>query len=111
CFDSAAEMRARIKMVVRDWDRYFSPDRTLFNLISDIDKGTNARMDNPLGIEIPGDGDAVNSLNDFDDWDDFLRMERTPGPITSSTIWSPAKGFHHPDNFPQFTGAKKPIEE
>lgn len=111
CFDSAAEIRARVKMVVRDWDRYFSSDRTLFNLISDIDKGINARMDNPLGFEIPGDGDSVNSLNDFPDWDDFLRMTRTPGPVSNVTIWSPAKGFHHPDNFPQFTGVKKPEEE
>lgn len=102
CLDSAKEIRARIKMVVRDWDRFFSPDKTQFELLSDIFLEDQARMDNPLAIEIPGDTDSINGINDYLDWDDIIPMARDSGVLDpTNTVWSPIDGFNVGKYFPQ----------
>src|SRR5690606_17778004 len=102
CLDSARETRARIKMVVREWDRFFSTDRTKFELISDIYDLADGRIDNYLGVENPGDNDPINDLNDIVDWDDVIPMRRTLGPLhLTNTVWDAVHGFNSSTNFPQ----------
>ena len=106
CYDTAFDMKARIRMVVRDWDRIF-PLNSDLEYLSDLFRGANGRQDNPDEVEIPGDIDGANNFNDMIDWDDYIPMERTAGnfdPFT--TIWKPIgtvsypQGWYNPANFP-----------
>lgn len=108
CFDTAYDMKARIRMVVRDWDRIF-PTNSDLEYLSDLFRGANARQDNPDDVEIPGDIDQYNGFNDIADWDDFIPMERTAGNFDPfSTIWRPVPdvsypaGWYSPLLFPHF---------
>ncbi|WP_408096225.1 hypothetical protein ACJVC5_14390 [Peredibacter sp. HCB2-198] len=110
CFDTAFDMKARIRMVVRDWDRIF-PTNSDLEYVSDIFRGASARQDNPSEVEIPGDIDGFNTFNDLTDWDDDIPMARTPGSFDPfSTIWRPEQpnvafpnGWFYPGYFPNFT--------
>lgn len=108
CFDTAYDMKARVRMVVRDWDRIF-PTNSDLEYLSDLFRGANARQDNPDDVEIPGDMDGYNNFNDVADWDDLIPMERTAGNFDPfSTIWRPIPNVSYPDGwyspalFPQF---------
>jgi hypothetical protein len=80
CLDRAYETKARIRMVVRDWDRIYSGDAAKQELISDINEGYNARQDNI---------DFLNLL----DWDDFIPMSRSSGAFDpTNTKWEPHNG-------------------
>jgi len=110
CFDRAMDVKARIRMVVRDWDRVFSDD-TAKESISDIfllANGQNSSMDIPSTQEIPGDYNPWNWYNDYRDWDDMVPMTRQPSGSfnAGSTIWYPyptatyTSGFFNPTYFP-----------
>ena len=101
CLDGNEDIKARIKMVVRDWDRAF-PKNSSMEYISDIfDMGASPpfipRQDLPIGLQIPGDPDASNGYNDKADWDDLLVVRRTPtGPFQTfptTTSWEPVNGW------------------
>ncbi len=100
CLDRAMDVKARIRMYVRDWDRVF-PTGASNEYISDLHLGTNARQDVPIGVEIPGDQDSwYNEFNDRHDWDDLIPMERTTGAYSSgATIWRPAPDVGFPNGF------------
>lgn len=101
CFDSAFDIKARIRMVVRDWDRTFAGNTTRMELVSDIFEDQLARQDNPGYLEIPYDPGMWNDFNDAPDWDDILLMTRTPGAYSaSSTMWEPDAGYFSPSLFP-----------
>ena len=95
CFDNALDIRARIRMVVRDWDRVLPASATdsYLERISDVDQlPPIARQDVPYTEEITGDPDSWNDFNDIYDWDDLLDMERDDSGIPydpSTTIWRP----------------------
>ncbi len=114
CLNAAYDIKARIRMVVRDWDRLSTNDSSL-EWISDV--GTiNSRQDVlPTDIEDPESNDPLNYFNDKADWDDLLVMERLPGsPLifrpepVSYTPFGPAyeygypDGYFNPDNFPNW---------
>lgn len=107
CFDANMDIKARIRMVVRDWDRIFSTTASDVEYISDIWKGANSKMDNPGYVELPDDNDGYIPFNDLGDWDDFISMQRTSGAFNSpTTIWQPypslisyPDGFFNPDLF------------
>lgn len=103
CLDAAEEMKGRIKIMVRDWDRFFSTNQATFDLITDADQYDNARIDNLTDPgELPEDGDVLNPLNDRADWDDLIPMNRTVGPLSpNTTTWEPERGFFHNGNFPR----------
>lgn len=103
CLDAAKEMRGRIKMMVREWDRFFSTNQATFDLITDADQYDNARIDNLTDPgELPQDGDVLNPLNDSADWDDLIPMTRTGGPLSpNTTTWTPERGFFAHGNFPR----------
>jgi hypothetical protein len=99
CFDTAFDIKARVRMVVRDWDRVF-PTNADIEYVSDIHRGVNARQDNPEEIEVPGEMDEYIYFNDLGDWDDKVPMIRTLGPyVSTSTEWEPVSGFFDPANF------------
>lgn len=111
CLDGAYDIKSRIRIMIRDWDRVF-PDTASLELISDIDLSTNTKQDIlATEEEIPWDGDSINWYNDFYDWDDILQMERTTGAFDAdATIWRPStsenpvtypEGFFDPSIFPQ----------
>lgn len=112
CFDGAYDTRARIKMVVRDWDRSLPASATSasFESISDVDQlPPFARQDVPYTEEITGDPDSWNDFNDIFDWDDLIDMERDDSGFPydpSITVYRPlpagnfTQGFMNPYIFP-----------
>lgn len=100
CFDKAFDIKARIRMLVREWDRVFPSDTSDFELLSDLGKGANARMDSTVKYEVPGDSDYWIYFNDLWDWDDKIPMQRDPGALNpSTTIWRPVPTVSFPDGF------------
>jgi hypothetical protein len=81
CLDSAKDIKARIRLAVRDWDRTFAKTDHV-DLLSDI----FYRNEDPLNIsrfkgkmdtdnvELPQDDNPFNDFNDVKDWDDFLSI-------------------------------------
>lgn len=116
CFDNAFDVKARIRIVVRDWDRVFSTSATdtSFERISDVDLlPPYAKQDVPYTEELTGDPDSWNDFNDVGDWDDLIDMERDDAGISydpSITVWRTypvapydqptTNGFFNPQWFP-----------
>lgn len=100
CFDKAFDVKARIRMVVREWDRIFPTDTSDLELLSDLGKGVNARQDSTVVYEVPGDSDRWLYINDLKDWDDHIPMQRIPGVfVPTATIWQPLPTAGYPDGF------------
>lgn len=107
CLDRAYEIKARIRMVVRDWDKVFTTNATDKELISDVYKNIGARTQDLPSTEeeIPGDPGNYNFYNDMDDWDNLVLMTRTdPNGIgvydPGFTFWYPSVGWWKPAIFP-----------
>lgn len=99
CFDTAYDIKARVRMVVRDWDRVF-PTNDDIEYLSDIWRGVNSKQDNPNYVELPDDEDTHIPFNDIADWDDIVPMQRTSGAyVPASTIWQPLPVAGYPDGF------------
>ena len=91
CLDNAFEIKARIRMIVREWDRVFPSNTANLELISDLglnSPGTgNAddqrRQDIPTDDsgydleEVDSDPGLYNTFNDVRDWDDLVPMQRS----------------------------------
>ena len=111
CLDGALEVKGKIRMVVREWDRIFPTDGNLEAISDYIDispvRNTVSKMDNPLDQEIPSTPGQFSNFNDQTDWDDIIPMERTSGAYAAGvTIWRPyvvapyTFGFFNPLYFP-----------
>ncbi len=94
CLDRAFETKARIRMVVRDWDRVYTNDVSERELISDLFLEYNSRQDNDYFLDVI-------------DWDDKIPMRRTSGPFNAATTrWEPydfdneESLLYSPDIFP-----------
>ncbi len=71
CLDKAYDVKARIRLSVREWNRNFSPTTQELRYISDI-FSINAKMD--------AGGTQTNpnqSFNDYDDWDDLFTFSNS----------------------------------
>lgn len=100
CFDTAFDMKARIRMIVRDWDRVFPSSTTDLELLSDLFRNSSARQDVPGLVELPDDNDVYIRFNDLSDWDDIVPMDRTPGSFdANATIWQPTPTVSFPDGW------------
>lgn len=100
CFDTAFDMKARIRMVVRDWDRVFPSTSSSLELLSDINLNSSARQDIPDVVELPNDNDVYIMFNDKWDWDDIVPTDRTPGSFdANATIWRPTPTVSYPDGW------------
>lgn len=95
CLDRAFEIKARIRMVVRDWDRVFPNNTTSMSYISDVfEPILSRRQDLPSDEEeVPGDGGVYMYYNDKDDWDVLIPMRRSAG--ASPQVYAP--GQYDPD--------------
>nr|MBA2405482.1 hypothetical protein [Bdellovibrionales bacterium] len=113
CLDRAHEIKARIRIVVRDWDKVFTSTSPELELISDVYKTPiSRRQDLPSADEeIGGDPGMYNLYNDVDDWDVLTAMTRTdPSAVgiydPGNTYWLPTPtlayplGFWNPTIFP-----------
>jgi hypothetical protein len=87
CLNNALDIKARIRLVVRDWDQFPDYENHDFELLSDIfeQQSTyqNGRMDT-IGQELSEDNNPFNDFNDVQDWDDFFRdqsLDIPAGPI------------------------------
>lgn len=98
CLNSARDVKARIRIVVRDWDRTFPTDSPLMNLISDVHEGQDALIDNQYNET--NNGDRFDSFNDIYDWDNILKFEDNDGIRASCEVPYPA-GAWSQSSFPQ----------
>lgn len=93
CLDHAYDIKARIRVAVREWNRNFSPTTQNFQFVSDVYNralpfSTRTKMDagSPVTLlEYPTvyDDDATNNVIDFNfnnlmDWDDLLSFTNSP---------------------------------
>ncbi len=105
CLDHAYDIKARIRMVVREWDRIFPTDASQ-ELLSDINLGSNARQDLQFFVEDPDSEDDYNDFNDLMDWDDVIDMERyiSGGVLIYRPLpaGSYAEGYFNPSQFPGY---------
>ncbi|MFY7991898.1 MAG: hypothetical protein ACOVP4_01285 [Bacteriovoracaceae bacterium] len=69
CLNKAQDVKARIRIVVREWDRAFAVD-PIMEVMSDVYNNTDSLMDN--SFDELGNLDIFDSFNDKADWDDFL---------------------------------------
>jgi hypothetical protein len=67
CLDQAFDVKARIRIMIRDWDREFSTSSSSLELVSDI--STNATMD---ASGTAGLYQWFDEWNDKNDWDDHF---------------------------------------
>lgn len=98
CLDRALDVKARIRLVVREWNRNFSPTTQEFRNISDV-FSASAKMDagsaqtNPYLI--------YDNFNDVADWDDLLTFTNSAtSSCSSSTMDSLVKPLRSPFWFP-----------
>ncbi len=100
CLDGAYDIKARIRLLVREWDRVIPTTTSDLELLSDLYKGSAARQDAPGYVELNDDLDIIINFNDVNDWDDFIPMERTSGSFSPvGTIWSPKATVSYPDGW------------
>ncbi len=112
CLDRAFEIKARIRMVVRDWDRVFTSTTSNLELISDsyVFPYSSRIQDIPsIEEEYPNDPGDFNFFNDKDDWDVLVEMTRhdpnstgvyDPTPAYLGTLYFPTAGWWNPSIFP-----------
>jgi hypothetical protein len=102
CLDAAMDVKAKIRLAVRDWDRTFTKSSAMENISDFRDtapvQNLVSLMDNPPEMEeIPGDPTNYNYFDDRADWDDMVRLKRDT--TTTPTTWYPVNGWFDPRNF------------
>jgi hypothetical protein len=98
CMDRAFEIKARIRMVVREWDRVFPSSTGNMELISDahvpLPPSGERRMDIPFTEEESvGDPGLANLYNDIADWDDYAPLMRSDTSVTSAATMMSTSSF------------------
>lgn len=85
CLDKAFDIKARIRVAVREWNKNFNIATTSLAYVSDVYKDglTTAQMD-ATNIQTVPYGPYIN-YNDRKDWDDFLRWDDTGGTASCTT--------------------------
>lgn len=81
CLDNAYETTARVRIMVRDWDRIFDKNANYMEFMSDIDFGASSRQDRPFLFSDP------IYFNNMNDWDDIVPMSRRTGSYDPSLTW------------------------
>lgn len=82
CLNKAQDVKARIRVVIRDWDRAFDID-PIMEVMSDVYNGLDSLMDN--NYDELGNLDIYDSFNDKADWDDFLLFQTPIDNVVPST--------------------------
>lgn len=66
CLDQARDIKAQIRIHVREWDRQFDETATYMDYVSDVDSPSSTKLMDASGLH---DSDQI--WNDYRDWDDF----------------------------------------
>lgn len=66
CLDQAKDIKAQLRLFVREWDKSYLETNPYLNLVSDIQVGAAAQMDTFNLEQSPG-----FKWNNYRDWDDF----------------------------------------
>jgi hypothetical protein len=105
CLNKSYENKARIRVVIREWDRLFGDPATNsnFDYLSDIFLGSLGSLDNDFN-------DSYGEpFNDFNDWDDFVTLQRDAGIFSNSaTDYIPSLGFFNQSIFPKDLSTAEP---
>jgi len=80
CLDRALDVKARIRLVVREWNRNFAPSTQEFRYISDV-FSASAKMD--AGSAQTNPYLSYDNFNDVLDWDDLLLFQNS---VTNSCV-------------------------
>lgn len=85
CLDKAFDIKARIRVAVREWNKNFLVSLTSLAFVSDVfnDAFGTAKMDGTFQQTVPH-GPWIN-YNDRLDWDDFLRWDDSGGTAACTT--------------------------
>lgn len=89
CLNDSLDIKARIRIIVREWDRLPAYTTQDFTLLSDAFyqlslTPDDARMDT-TGTELDEDDNPFNNFNDIRDWDDFVSMnDRCSAPVAGT---------------------------
>lgn len=68
CLDKARDVKAQIRLYIREWDRMFDKDEAKMEYVSDVDDpSSSTRL-----IDNDGYYDDDQAWNNYKDWDDFL---------------------------------------
>ncbi len=99
CMDYSMDVKARIRVAVREWNR--SPTAALIPFVSDIHADTGAavnpaRMDASGAQNLPWGGQV--DYNDLVDWDDFLLFDDSGGASCSASAMVPYGSYLEPDD-------------
>lgn len=81
CLNKAQDVKARIRVMIRDWDRAFTVD-PIMEVMSDVYNGMDALMDN--NYDELGNLDYYDVFNDKPDWDDFLLFQTPVNDVVPS---------------------------
>lgn len=111
CLDSAYEIKARIRLLVRDWNRLLPTGTNIETMeyLTDLPiAASGVLIDQPsdwprqdININEPSDGSGVTmNFNDFVDWDDILGMTITAGKYTVTAPDNTTSVFFTPLAFP-----------
>ena len=90
CYDKAFDIKAQIRLFIRDWDRKFTDTNITMNANSDVYLEEDALMDT-RDEEQPGGGGLDTYWNDQDDLDDFFEDNNVWDQnecVESSVPWS-----------------------
>lgn len=68
CLDKARDIKAQIRLHVREWDRMFDKDEVKMDFVSDVDSGTVLTQ----LIDNKGYYNDDHAWNNYRDWDDFF---------------------------------------
>ncbi len=101
CLDNTFEVKARIRVFVRDWDKVLPSDATL-EYVTDINR-SEAKQDAQREIESVGSNDESNDYNDVLDWDDIISITRSASQFIpfASTVTYP-DGYFERKYFPNY---------
>ncbi len=93
CLDQARDVKAQIRLFIRDWDRTYDKPISSFAMVSDI--GTGARLMDSYDVH---DQDEWNDIKDWDDW--FAQSDGFVWTVQSMRGTNPTNAFK-PAHFPR----------
>ncbi len=101
CLDYAYDIKARIRVAVREWNRIFSSSGQDFSFVSDVYNRalpfeSRGRMDSGSPVTLlqyrnhldndPSNDVVDRSFNNRVDWDDFLKFSNSPSGLCGPSI-------------------------
>lgn len=93
CLDKAKDVKAQIRLFIRDWDRQIPTNNSYLARVSDVASAGTKYMDQRDALQ-----DFTYPWNDYDDWDDFYEDRNV---FTNNQCRATANPFSK-TNFPEY---------